>query len=189
MKTNHSVYQSATGAALAAAFLLLLPLLAMQITDAVVWGPADFAVVWVLLFGTGLTYMLVARKSGNTAYRVAAGVAIVAGLLLIWMNLAVGLIGSEDNPANLMYIGVLVIAISGTAIAHFQPRGMSRALFATAIAQALVAAIALILFKLPVTSGVLEVLGVNVFFVVLFAGSALLFRHAARMQLPTVAGS
>ena len=28
-------------------------------------------------------------------------------LILVWMNLAVGIIGSEDNLANLMYIGVL----------------------------------------------------------------------------------
>ena len=48
--------------ALATAFLLLLPLLAMQFTDEVVWDLADFAVAGALLFGAGLTYELVARK-------------------------------------------------------------------------------------------------------------------------------
>ncbi len=54
--------------ALATAFILLLPLLAMQITEEVVWDLADFAVDGALLFGTGLTYELVARKGGTLAY-------------------------------------------------------------------------------------------------------------------------
>ena len=48
------------------------------------------------------------------------------GLLLIWMNLAVVLIGSENNPANLLYLGVLCIAILGAFIARLQPRGSCR---------------------------------------------------------------
>ena len=38
--------------------------------------------------------------TGNSAYRAAVGVAIAAAFILVWMNLAVGIIGSEDNPAN-----------------------------------------------------------------------------------------
>ena len=91
---------------LAVAFILLLPLLAMQITDEVVWDLADFAVAGALLFGTGLTYELAARMKGNTAYRAAVGLALAAALILVWVNLAVGLIGTEDNSANQMYGGV-----------------------------------------------------------------------------------
>jgi hypothetical protein len=168
------------GIAIATALLLLLPLLAMQFTDAVVWGPADFAVAGILLFGAGLTYELVARKGGTIAYRVAVGVAVAAALLLVWVNLAVGLIGSEENPANLLYGGVLAVGIIGAVIARLRPNGMALALFAMALAQAIVPLIALIIWKPQVTSGVLGVLGVNALFVMLFAGSALLFRHAAR---------
>jgi hypothetical protein len=166
--------------ALATAFILLLPLLAMQITDEVVWGLADFVVAGALLFGAGLTYELVARKMGSIAYRVAVGVALVAALLLVWMNLAVGLIGSEDELANLMYIGVLAVGIIGAIIARFRPHGMVRALFATALAQTLVAVIALIagMHQYP-GSSVSEILNVNGFFVALFILSALLFRRAS----------
>jgi hypothetical protein len=164
--------------ALATAFILLLPLLAMQFTDEVVWGLADFAVAGALLFGTGLTYELVARKGGNIAYRVAVGVALAAALLLVWLNLAVGVIGSEDNPTNLMYGGVLAVGIIGAIIVRFQSHGMARALFATALAQALVPVIALIIGTPQVTS--VAVLGVNAFFVMLFVGSALLFLRASR---------
>ena len=133
--------------ALVTACILLLPLVAMQFTDEVVWDLADFVVAGVLLFGAGLTYELVARrarKAGNTAYRAAVGVAVATALILVWMNLAVGIIGNEENPANLMYGGVLAVGIIGALIARFQPQGMARALFATALAQMLVAVIALI---------------------------------------------
>jgi len=171
--------------ALATAFVLLLPLLAMEFTDEVVWDLADFAVAGALLFGAGLTYELLARKAGNFVHRVAIGLAVATALTLVWMNLAVGLIGSEENPANLMYIGVLAVGIIGAIIARFRPQGMARALFATALAQALVPVIALIIWKPQVTSveALLGMLGVNAFFVMLFVGSALLFRRAGARLL------
>lgn len=54
------------------------------------------------------------------------------------MNLAVGLIGNEENLANLMYIGVLAVGLIGAAIARLEPGGMARVLFAMALAQTLV---------------------------------------------------
>ena len=99
--------------ALATAFLLLLPLVAMQITDDVVWSLADFVTAGGLLFGTGLTYVLVAGKGGTLVYRAAVGVALGTALFLVWANLAVGIIGNEGNPANLAYFGVLAVGFIG----------------------------------------------------------------------------
>ena len=84
-----------------------------------------------------------------------------------------------------MYIGVLAVGIAGAFVARFRPQEMARALFATALAQALVAVIALI-FGLGSGSppGVLGILILNGFFVSLFVGSALLFRHTARERTP-----
>jgi hypothetical protein len=129
-------------------------------------------------------------RTYNAAYRFAVGVALAATLILVWMNLAVGIIGSEDNPANLLYVGVLAVGIVGALVARFRPHGMARALLAAALAQVLVPVIALFIWKPQVTSveaflGMLGVFGVNAFFVMLFVGSALLFRHAAREQTPT----
>ncbi len=173
--------------AAAVTLILMVPLVAMQFTDEVAWDETDFIVAGVLLFCTGLAYELVARKGGTIAFRAAVGLALVAALILVWMNLAVGLIGSEDNPANLLYGGVLVVGIFGAIIAGFRPHGLSRGLFATSIAQASVPVIALIIWRPSVTSveeflGMLGVFGVNTFFVVLFVGSALLFRRAARQH-------
>lgn len=170
---------------LATVFILLLPLIAMQFTDAVAWKPGDFAVAGVLLVGTGLAYQLIARKASNMVYRCALGLALAAALFLIWANLAVGLIGSESEPANLMYIGVLAVGIIGVLIARLQPRGMALALFATALAQALVAGIALLarMDQYP-GSSVVEILGVNGGFIVLWIGSALLFQRAVATRSP-----
>jgi hypothetical protein len=78
----------------------------------------------------------------RNAYRSIVGVALAAAFLLVWVNLAVGIIGTEDYLANVMYVGVLAVGIIGAIIARFRPHGMARALFATALAQALVAVIA-----------------------------------------------
>jgi len=183
---RNTKYRFTVGVALATAFILLLPLLAMQITDEVVWDLADFAVAGALLFGTGLAYELVARNMGRIAYRVAVGVALAAMLLLVWINLAVGIIGEPDDPANLMYIGVLAVGVVGAVIARLRPHGMARALFATALAQALVAVItALAGLAAPATPPhVLLIL--NGFFIALWLVSAWLFRKVAREQPPPI---
>jgi hypothetical protein len=172
--------------------ILLVPLIAMQFTDEVKWDLFDFVFMGVLLFGTALTYELVASKGGTIAYRAAVGIACATGLVLAWMNAAVGIIG--DGPVNLMYFGVLAVGLIGAFIARFQPLGMARALFATALAQMLVPVIALVIWKAgwqdllidpnspnpPFDPGIAPVFGLNAVFAMLFVGSALLFRHAAR---------
>jgi hypothetical protein len=82
---------------LAAALILLVPLLAMQFTDELNWDLTDFAVVGALLIGTGLMYELASRKVSNIKYRAAVGVALVAVLLLVWAELAVGIFGTPVN--------------------------------------------------------------------------------------------
>ena len=167
-----------------AAFLLLLPLVAMRFTDEVTWDETDFAVIGAMLAVACGTYELAARMTGNSAYRAAVGVAVAAAFILVWMNLAVGIIGTEDNPANLMHGGVLAVGIIGTVIARFQPHGMARALVATALAQALVAVIAVIAGMGYPASPPLEILGVTALFTVLWLIPAWLFRNAAREQTP-----
>ncbi len=136
-----------------------------------------------------VVYMVLkARKPDNTTYKSAVYLAFAATLLIVGINLAVGIIGTEDNPANLMYMGVLAVGIIGAVIARFQPHGMVRAMFATAVALMLVAMIAVIAFVSPL-SGTLEILGINGFFAALFVGSGLLFRKVAREQHPVGARS
>ena len=113
-------------------------------------------------------------------YRSAVGLALATALILLWVNGAVGVIGSENNDANLMYFGVLAVGIVGAVIGRLQPRGMSFALFATAIAQALVTLVAIIgRLGFPASSP-LELFLLNGLFIALWVVSACLFRQTAR---------
>lgn len=118
-------------------------------------------------------------------YRSAAAAALAAAFILVYGILALGLVGDEGDPSDRIYAGVLGVGIIGALIARFRPRGMARAMFATAFAQATVAQIALAAGKhrSPVTS-IPELLGLNGMFVLLFVGSARLFRLAARERPP-----
>src|SRR5918993_1142840 len=111
-----------------AAFLLLLPLIAMQYTSEVNWDETDFIVFGAMLAVACGTYELAAKATSNGACRAAVGIAVAAAFILVWMNLAVGIIGTEDNPLNLMYGGVLAVAIFFSLVARFQPDGMATAM-------------------------------------------------------------
>jgi hypothetical protein len=182
MRTDQATPRRVARVVIAASLILMVPWLAMRVTDQMDWGLADFALAGALLVGAGLLYELAAGHGDSLAYRAAVAIALAAALLLVWMNLAVGIIGSEDNPANVMYIGVLAVAGIGAVLGRFRTRGMAYAMFATAVAQGLVAAIALIFGLGAPGSGPLEILALNGFFAGLFTGSALLFRHAAREE-------
>ena len=125
------------------ALILLVPLIAMQFTEEVNWDLFDFVFMGTLLYGSALTYELVARKMSNGAYRAAVGLAVVTSVLLVWINGAVGIVG--DGPVNLMYFGVLAVGSTLALIARLEPHGMARALFTMAFAQMLVPVIALII--------------------------------------------
>jgi len=124
----------------AAGLLLLAPVVAMRFADEVDWDATDFAVIGVLLAAVCGTFELAARRTENLAYRAATGIAAATALLLIWINLAVGIIGEENAPANLLYLGVVAVAIAGAAAARGRAAGMVLALLATAAAQAGLAA-------------------------------------------------
>lgn len=195
MNTDRKIYKPTAGLALATGLLLLIPLIAMQFSDEVVWTLSDFIFAGTLIFGTGFTYILVTRvlaprMGDNIVYRVAVGFALFTGLFLIWVNGAVGIIGSENNPINILYFGVIAVGIIGAFITRFRSQGMVYTMFAMAIAQALIAAIALVggFYQTP-PSTVFHIIGVNGFFVMLFVIAALLFRHVAQEETPENAGA
>ncbi|HEX8350578.1 MAG TPA: hypothetical protein VF598_11490 [Hymenobacter sp.] len=170
--------------ALATGLLLLIPLTAKLFLPGMPWSVGDFVAAGILLFGAGLTFVLIARLGNTPTYRMAVGVAVAAGLLLVWANLAVGLVGSEDNPVNLLYGAVLAVAIIGAIAARFRPSGMSYAMFAAALTYVVVTIIALFIWKPSADTaehavGLVNVLGANAGFAALWAGSGWLFRRAS----------
>ena len=74
--------------------LLFIPLISMQITDDVNWGPFDFIVAAVLLFGTVFICELILRKVKQKKHRITLCVILFIILLVIWTELSVGIFGS-----------------------------------------------------------------------------------------------
>ena len=120
-----------------------------------------------------------------TYYRLAVGVAVATVLFLVWAVGALGIIGEGGEPDR-MYVTVLGVLAIGSVVARLRPRGMALTLLATAIAQMLVAVIALIagLQDTPGAS-VAEILGLSAMYAALFGLSGWLFWRAA--EQPTTA--
>ena len=164
-----------------AAALLVTPAVAMQFSREVNWTLFDFAFAAVLIGGTGLLIELAVRASGKWSYRGGALLALAAAFLLIWINGAVGIIGNEDNPANLVFLAIIGIAVAGTLVARARAEGMARAMFVAAAAQA-VTGIVVFIIGIAATDapGPLGLLLLIEAFAAMWLGSALLFRTAAR---------
>ena len=142
------------------------------------WTVFDFTFAAVLIGSVVIIYTLVMRKTSNTAYRSGAGIALAAAFILVWANGAVGIIGDENNDANMMYSVVLLVAIIGAVIARFRPQGLARAMYATTVAQVSVPVIALIAGLGPVVSW--DVLILTAFFGILWFVSARLFQRSVK---------
>ncbi|MFW2342318.1 hypothetical protein [Brevundimonas sp.] len=153
--------------------LLLAPAVAMQLTPEVQWTLFDFALMGVLLAIACGVGELVLRASDSLTYRLGAAVAIGTTFVLGVGNLAVGLIGSEDNPANDRVWAVLAVGVVGAVIARFRPRGLSLVMLALAAGQFGLAAYA------EATAQDLP-LRVTVVFVTGWLVAAALFDRAAR---------
>lgn len=179
------------GPAIITAVILLIPLLRNLFVYGWDWDFRGFLVVGgvgTVFFGIGLTYQMVTKHVGTPAYRAAAGVAIAAAFFLVWGNFVQA--ADDVNPAAVMYFAVPLVGIIAAATARFRPAGMARALFVTALAQALALAIALMIRNpqvTPWTPAVVRGFAGNAFFGLLFVGSALLFRTAARGESASAA--
>lgn len=158
--------------------IMLLPLLGNKYVDGFNWGPFDFLAWGGILVVVAMTFELIAKR-GSMAYRAAVGIACLTGAFLFWVNAAVGIIGDEE-PANAMYLGMLVVGIIGAVAVKFEAQRMSRVMFAVAVIQALVPVIAMTWVpEERFAPGYLPVMGLNAVFVAAWVVSGLLFRHAA----------
>lgn len=153
--------------------LLMVPLLASQVVDGWNWNPGAFVFVYVLFFGTGMLYEVIAGRMSAWSYKAGVGVALAAGFALGWSNMVH--VADSENPANLAYYSVLAVGGVGAWLARLEARGLARTLFVMA------AVLALISVLLP--SGAPPSMARNMaighaVYVALFTASGLLFRHA-----------
>ena len=160
---------------IAAAIVLLLPAVAMQLhVDGVDWSGSDFVVMGAMLLIACGSFELAARLAPNLAYLAAAAIGVGTGFVMVWANLAVGIVGDGMNTANLMFLAVVAVAIAGALVARLRARAMAVAMLAAAVAVGVAIAVSLAAFgATPLEAGL------SLVFAAGWLVSAGLFRIAA----------
>lgn len=156
-----------------AALVMLVPTVAQLTLAEMNWDAFDFGVFGAMLLAGCLSFEVVLRLGAESAaYRVAACLAIGGAFLMVMANLAVGIIGNEDNPVNLLFFGLLALGAFGALAVRFEAAGMARVMVLLAAAQALLG------LGLAV-AGVGSTPVFTAFYVALWLGAGKLFRRAA----------
>lgn len=159
--------------------LLLIPLVAMYFTDEVNWTIFDFLMAGVLLFSTGLGYIFISRFSSGIIYKIAVGLAALSSLLLIWVNLAVGLIGNESDPINLWYFGILALGFVLALFYRFEIRGLRNSMFMISFSlMGLLTYLLILKSNTEIHSSPPEVILIHGFFMTLFFIAGILFSRS-----------
>jgi hypothetical protein len=144
------------------------------------WTLGDFVVAGLLFGVVGLAIEFLVRRSGLLSYRLGAALGVFAGLFLIWVNLAVGIIGAEEHDANMLYALTIATAVGGAIVARCRAGGMALAMLAAA---AVTMAIALTAVSVGWGAETMnwpkDVLGASAINAAMWLGSAALFRIAA----------
>jgi len=176
---EHTIYMSQLGktitrVALSALAASMVPLVASRFVEDWNWPAGAYIRVYVLFFLTGIVFALVARRMGAWSYKVGVGVALVACFALGWSNMVQ--VADTGNSANLWYYSVLGAGAVGAFLARLKAPGLARTLFVMAATLALIAVI--LPSGAPPDMARRMAIGHGVY-VVLFAASGLLFRHAS----------
>jgi hypothetical protein len=169
--------KTALRVALGALAVWMVPLVASRVVEGWNWPAGTFVFAYVLFFGTGMAYALIARKMGAWSYKAGVGLALVAGFALGWSNMVH--VSESENPANLVYYSVLAVGGVGAWLARLEARGLALTLFAMA---GTLAVIAVMLPSGAPPYHARNAIGHGVY-VALFIASGLLFRHASLAAL------
>jgi hypothetical protein len=170
--------------ALAPTPVLLIALWGNTYVEGWNWNKGSFVLAWVVLaFATFIYRFLATREFATLAYKLGAGLAVLAGFLVFWITAAVQIVG-EENPANPLYVLVLLLALIGVGLVRVRPAGLAIVAFATAAAIFLIPVIAYLFWPADFSPGVGKVFLLNSCLAGMFAVAGLLFRRAASQVVP-----
>lgn len=86
------------------------------------WTTSDFVIMGIMLGSVGLGIEFLVRRSGSIGFRLGSIVAVLTAFMTVWANLAVGMIGSEDNPYNLYFMAIPPTVFVAAGLARFDAR-------------------------------------------------------------------
>ncbi|WP_193608989.1 hypothetical protein [Nocardioides lijunqiniae] len=119
------------------------------------------------------------QPSATSRRPLGLALAALTALFLVLGIGALGILGPGGRPDR-VYLAVLAVLLVGAAVSRLRPSGLALALAATAGAQVLVTAVALLGGLPPEGSSALDIVGVNLLYAGLWAVSAWLVRPASR---------
>jgi hypothetical protein len=164
--------------------LLLIPITGQLTVDGWNWTWHDFAFAWVVFAVTIFFFrFLVTRPVANLPYKAGAALAVLAGFLITWIDLAVQIIG-EDNPGNGLYLLAILGGFIGVGLSRFHPARLALVAFGLAAVLLLIPVISVLLWPGDFSPGYPKVQLLSAGFAALFAVSGLLFRFAANSPRP-----
>jgi len=139
----------------------------------------QFLVVFVFISILVGIYKFLLSRQDHKSYKHGVWVLLFGCLLLFWINGAVGIIGSENNDANLMFVCVPGLGFIVATLGRFSPISMKHALLTMAGIQLLIAVVALV-FSLGTggNSWPKDVIGATVIFISLWLLAAGRFQAA-----------
>ncbi len=161
-----------------AVMLILTPWVAMRFTPEVRWEAHDFIFATVVIGITGALIELTILLTSNWLSRAGGCVAVLAGFLVFWSNLAIGMIGHEGDSVNLLFSLVLLIAIIGAWLSSLHRNVLPAAMLAAGTTQCAIGLLAGI-WGSDFKGGVLTVLLSTLWWI-----SSLLFAIAAKQKAP-----
>jgi hypothetical protein len=161
---------------IAAAALLLFPLLMMRVGREWTLGPV--AIAEAVIAAVLVLVELVTRRAGEPAYRSGVTLAVAAALLQTWINLV------AEIPS--VTVGAFVLVL-GAGVGAFAVRGradgMARVMLGVAAVQAILTALtATDPSTAGLPGGVARVVLVGGYFTALWLTSAALFQRSARAR-------
>lgn len=172
---------------LAITFALLFPFILVTLFDllGVIQSDDFFDRLPLLLLASiliGIVIAVISTWKNRTGIRPALGLSLFTSFLIVWMNAAVGIIGSEDNRINIIYYGLVSFSIIWVMIENYTLLGFARSMFASMIVTVLLGVSVMIAAGMNGVSliGLIQIAVLNGIFAVLYGISALLFRKSAQ---------
>lgn len=125
------------------------------------------------------------NQRNKKLYRYALSLLLFGVFIITWANLAVGIIGSEDNPINILFFLVPLSGFIVAALNRFRSEGMPVAAITMAAVQFLIPWLALAINRpeihgLDAVKGIILIIAFNTCFASLFLASSYLFKKSLK---------
>ena len=163
-----------------AAALVVVPVLAWRAYQPFAFEPGHGIMAALVTLVSGLAYEIAVRLPARRTLAGGLALNLLGILTTVWFNGAVGIIGSEDDPANRMFLVPIGIALAGLAVASYRPGVAALVLVMATFGQ-------LGTFFHALAAGYGFIGPITVFFCAIWLAASFLYRRAERHRARSAA--